>query len=106
MDFSPNAISIFVTTALTDRFQTPEDIKKKKAAKKEKKAAKAAAKAALNGKPVKAKKGAIEPAAPATEAPAADVEAAPQPTGVETEPEAGSVSQRPPRATVEEAEDE
>lgn len=86
--------------------ETPEDIKNKKAAKKEKKAAKAAAKAGLNGKPVKARKGAVEPTAPAAQAPVADVEAAPQPTGAETAPEAGSVTQRPPRATVEEVEEE
>jgi translocation protein SEC62 len=78
----------------------------KKAAKKEKKAAKLAAKA-QGGKP---KKGDIEAApVPAAIAPApaasADVESAPQPTGTDAT-EAGALTQRPPRATVEEVEDE
>ncbi|KAI4914223.1 uncharacterized protein J4E92_009637 [Alternaria infectoria] len=87
--------------------ETPEDIKAKKAAKKEKKAAKLAAKAA-GGKP---KKGAID-AAPAQAAPASaaapasePVNSAPQPTGSEAAPE-GAVTQRAPRATVEEVEEE
>ncbi|KAI4649261.1 hypothetical protein J4E93_003577 [Alternaria ventricosa] len=87
--------------------ETPEDIKAKKAAKKEKKAAKLAAKAA-GGKP---KKGAID-AAPAQAAPAPaaapasePVNSAPQPTGSEAAPE-GAVTQRAPRATVEEVEEE
>jgi translocation protein SEC62 len=112
----------------TDFSQTAEDIKAKKAAKKEKKAAKAAAKA--SGVKL-TKKGAIEPAhthshshgppaaapapapaqapapapAPAPAQAAADVNSAPQPTGSDTTP-AGAVTQRPPRATVEEVEDE
>ncbi|CAO2653504.1 Nn.00g029150.m01.CDS01 [Neocucurbitaria sp. VM-36] len=96
--------------------ETPEDIKNKKRAKKEKKAAKLAAKAAANGKPVKTKKGALEAAptpasasAPAPSAPegsAAQVDEAPQPTGAETSPAAAGLAQRPPRATVEEADDE
>ncbi|KAG9195257.1 hypothetical protein G6011_00377 [Alternaria panax] len=87
--------------------ETPEDVKAKKAAKKEKKAAKLAAKAA-GGKP---KKGAIEAApapaapAPATAPVAAPVNSAPEPTGSEAAPE-GVVTQRVPRATVEEVEDE
>ncbi|KAI4910224.1 hypothetical protein J4E90_007657 [Alternaria incomplexa] len=87
--------------------ETPEDIKAKKAAKKEKKAAKLAAKAA-GGKP---KKGAIDAApAQAVPAPAATpasepVNSAPQPTGSEAAPE-GAVTQRAPRATVEEVEEE
>ncbi|KAI4916230.1 hypothetical protein J4E85_010318 [Alternaria conjuncta] len=87
--------------------ETPEDIKAKKAAKKEKKAAKLAAKAA-GGKP---KKGAIDAApAQAASAPAAapasePVNSAPQPTGSEAAPE-GAVTQRAPRATVEEVEEE
>ncbi|KAH8632161.1 hypothetical protein IG631_13844 [Alternaria alternata] len=94
--------------------ETPEDVKAKKAAKKEKKAAKLAAKAA-GGKP---KKGAIDtvPAQAAQAAPApapapaaapasAPVDSAPQPTGSEAVPE-GAVTQRAPRATVEEVEDE
>ncbi|KAF1940004.1 translocation protein [Clathrospora elynae] len=82
--------------------ETPDDIQAKKIAKKEKKAAKAAAK----GLPSKAKKGAIEAAPmPAAPAPAADVDSAPQPTGSETSP-ANMLMQRPPRASVEEAEDE
>ncbi|CAN9344945.1 unnamed protein product [Alternaria alternata] len=94
--------------------ETPEDVKAKKAAKKEKKAAKLAAKAA-GGKP---KKGAIDtvPAQAAQAAPApapapaaapasAPVDSAPQPTGSEAAPE-GAVTQRAPRATVEEVEDE
>ncbi|KAI4677521.1 hypothetical protein J4E81_010903 [Alternaria sp. BMP 2799] len=87
--------------------ETPEDIKAKKAAKKEKKAAKLAAKAA-GGKP---KKGAID-AAPAQAAPAPaaasasePVNSAPQSTGSEAAPE-GAVTQRAPRATVEEVEEE
>ncbi|KAI4631003.1 hypothetical protein J4E83_002529 [Alternaria metachromatica] len=87
--------------------ETPEDIKAKKAAKKEKKAAKLAAKAA-GGKP---KKGAID-AGPAQAAPAPaaasasePVNSAPQPTGSEAAPE-GAVTQRAPRATVEEVEEE
>ncbi|KAI4694152.1 uncharacterized protein J4E84_002734 [Alternaria hordeiaustralica] len=87
--------------------ETPEDIKAKKAAKKERKAAKLAAKAA-GGKP---KKGAID-AAPAQAAPAPvaapasePVNSAPQPTGSEAAPE-GAVTQRAPRATVEEVEEE
>jgi translocation protein SEC62 len=101
--------------------ETADDIKAKKAAKKEKKAAKAAAKASG----VKSKKAAIEPAhthnhshgppaaapthaqpQPAAPAqPPADVNSAPQPTGSDTTP-GGAVTQRPPRATVEEVEDE
>ncbi|KAI4643368.1 uncharacterized protein J4E88_010345 [Alternaria novae-zelandiae] len=87
--------------------ETPEDIKAKKAAKKEKKAAKLAAKAA-GGKP---KKGAIDAApvqtapAPATTPASEPVNSAPQPTGSEAAPE-GAVTQRAPRATVEEVEEE
>ncbi|KAF1850479.1 translocation protein [Cucurbitaria berberidis CBS 394.84] len=88
--------------------ETPEDIKNKKAAKKEKKAAKAAAKAAANGRPIKSKKGALEaapvssPSAPEAE----EVDEAPQPTGAETSPAAEGLAQRPPRAIVEEVDDE
>jgi len=94
--------------------ETPEDVKAKKAAKKEKKAAKLAAKAA-GGKP---KKGAIDTApaqaaqaasapapAPAAAPASAPVDSAPQPTGSEAALE-GAVTQRAPRATVEEVEDE
>ncbi|KZM28091.1 protein transporter [Ascochyta rabiei] len=107
--------------------ETPEDIKKKKIAKKEKKAAKLAAKANGEAKPSKGKKGAptpsehqhqhhhhhehghveeiVEDVQPQQEPVAAD--AAPQPTGSESAPVAtGDVTQRPPRATVEETEDE
>lgn len=100
--------------------QTADDIKNKKRAKKEKKAAKAAAKAA--GTPLKTKGkrgGAVTPQpeaapvpAPAPQAeaapapPAADVDSAPQPTGSEAAPSSGTLSQRPPRATVEEAEED
>ncbi|OAL47729.1 translocation protein [Pyrenochaeta sp. DS3sAY3a] len=85
--------------------ETPEDIKNKKRAKKEKKAAKAAAKAAANGKPVKTKKATTEIASTPV-AKAANVETAPQPTGAETSPAAPGLAQRPPRATVEEADEE
>jgi translocation protein SEC62 len=102
----------------TNTAQTPEDIKNAKRLKKEKKAAKLAAKAAgtsLNGKPAKAKKpisGTATPqpeaAAPAPAPAPAPVAAAqaPQPTGSEPAPSTGTVAQRPPRATVEEAEDD
>lgn len=104
--------------------QTPEDIKNKKLAKKEKKAAKLAAKANGEGKPGKGKKGALTPPEhhhhhhqhghveeiaddeqPQQEPVAAA--SAPRPTGSEAAPAApGDMTQRPPRATVEEAEDE
>lgn len=87
--------------------ETPDDIKAKKLAKKEKKQAKLAAKAAGG----KAKKGAVD-VAPTSSAPApvqtpaaTSVDSAPQPTGSDTTP-ANAVTQRPPRATVEEVEDE
>ncbi|KAH9870839.1 hypothetical protein J1614_006411 [Plenodomus biglobosus] len=103
--------------------ETPEDIQKKKQAKKEKKAAKLAARAKSAGKPNKAHNHshdhahdhshdhshdhdhdhhAVE-AAPVQ--PSAEVDSAPQPTGSEAVSE-GAVTQRPPRATVEEVEDE
>ena len=96
--------------------QTPEDIRNKKRAKKEKKAAKLAAKAAgtpVNGK-AKGKKAISgtetpQPEAPVAVAPASEsapVDAAPQPTGSDAAPGSGAVTQRPPRATVEEAEDD
>lgn len=100
--------------------QTPEDIKQKKIAKKERKAAKLAAKANGEGKPSKNKKGStplehqhqhghveeiVEEEQPQQQPIAA--ESAPQPTGSEAAPAAtGDVTQRPPRATVEEVEDE
>ncbi|USP75391.1 hypothetical protein yc1106_02665 [Curvularia clavata] len=91
--------------------ETPEDIKAKKAAKKERKAAKLAAKAAG----VKGKKGTHDASRSATPVPptaahpppppaAAPVDTAPQPTG--SEATAGGATQRPPRATVEEVEEE
>lgn len=87
--------------------ETPEDIKEKKRVKKEKKAAKAAAKA--NGT-YKAKKGAVpEPAAPTpgVEPQPVHADTAPEPTGSEAlAAGSGDVTQRPPRATVEEVEDE
>lgn len=100
--------------------ETPEDIKAKKLAKKERKAAKAAAKANGQPKPSKKNKGAtpMEPhqhghveeipddaALQDQQSVAAD--SAPQPTGSQAQPvSSGDVTQRPPRATVEEAEDE
>jgi translocation protein SEC62 len=100
--------------------QTPEDIKQKKIAKKERKAAKLAAKANGEGKPSKNKKGfpslehqhqhghveeIVEEEQP--QQPPIAANSAPQPTGSEAAPAAtGDVTQRPPRATVEEAEDE
>ncbi|KAL5406213.1 hypothetical protein PMIN03_007962 [Paraphaeosphaeria minitans] len=94
--------------------ETPEDIKNRKHAKKEKKAAKLAAKAA--GTPVKPAKGKKAISGTATPQPEAQSEAAapapvaaasaPQPTGSEAAPPSGTVSQRPPRATVEEAKDD
>ncbi|KAL1607907.1 Translocation protein S62 [Paraconiothyrium brasiliense] len=96
--------------------ETPEDIKNKKRAKKEKKAAKIAARASgtpLNGKATKGKKAISGTATPQPEAQApapapvpVEAEAAPQPTGSEAAPPTGAVTQRPPRATVEEAEDD
>ena len=105
--------------------QTPEDIKNKKLAKKERKAAKAAAKANGEPKPSKGKKGFApighghnhehghveeiaedeQPQQQQQQPLAADP--APQPTGSEAAPAAqGDLTQRVPRATVEEAEDE
>jgi translocation protein SEC62 len=87
--------------------QTPEDIKAKKQAKKEKKAAKLAAKAEGNGRPSKNKKGVPAQPEPVQFTPVSEpVESAPQPTGSEAAPAAGEMSQRAPRATVEEADDE
>ncbi|KAF1964343.1 translocation protein [Bimuria novae-zelandiae CBS 107.79] len=95
--------------------ETPEDIRNKKRAKKEKKAAKLAAKATgtpVNGKVAKGKKAISGTSTSQLEAPAASapppapVDSAPQPTGSEAAPGTGAVSQRPPRATVEEAEDD
>ena len=101
--------------------QTPDDIKAKKLAKKERKAAKLAAKANGESKPSKGKKGftplehqhqhghveeIVEEQQPTQQQPVA-ADSAPQPTGSEAAPAAtGDVTQRPPRATVEEAEDE
>ncbi|EUC31564.1 hypothetical protein COCCADRAFT_27730 [Bipolaris zeicola 26-R-13] len=98
--------------------ETPEDIKAKKAAKKEKKAAKLAAKAAgIKGKkhghdasrtttpvPPNAAPFAAPPA-PAPAPASAPVDNAPQATGAEPTAEGGA-TQRPPRATVEEVEEE
>lgn len=84
--------------------ETAEDIRNRKRARKEKKAAKAAAKAAGNGKPAKSKKGIASPERTATPV-HAPVDSAPAPTGSEAAP-AGGVTQRPQRATVEEADDD
>lgn len=91
--------------------ETPDDIRNKKIAKKERKAAKAEAKAAANGKSIKAKKGTTPVPATATPiapppAEPAQVDAAPQPTGSETSPAPSGLAQRPPRATVEEADED
>lgn len=102
-------------------FQTPEDIKQKKIAKKEKKAAKAAAKANGTGKSHKGHNHSHEHdhshdhhghdhshhavEAPRIEEVHEDVDAAPEATGVESAQD-GGITQRPPRATVEEDEDE
>lgn len=107
----------------TNLRQTPEDIKAKKIAKKEKKAAKLAVKTNGESKPSKGKKGFtplehqhqhghVEEIAEEEQQPhgapqpvAAD--SAPQPTGSEAASAlSGDLTQRPPRATVEEAEDE
>jgi len=106
--------------------ETPEDIKNKKLAKKERKAAKAAAKANGEPKPSKGKKGFApighghnhehghveeiaedeQPQQQQQQQPLA-ADPAPQPTGSEAAPAAqGDLTQRVPRATVEEAEDE
>jgi translocation protein SEC62 len=110
--------------------ETPEDIKNKKAAKKERKAAKLAAKAEGNGKLSKGKKGAFSPPEPhqhghveempddaeevqqqqqtQTQAGPVPADAAPLPTGSEATSAAagGDLTQRPPRAMVEDVEDE
>ncbi|PVH93791.1 translocation protein [Periconia macrospinosa] len=90
--------------------ETPEDVKNRKRARKEKKAAKAAARAAAaanGGKAGKKKGGVISPppeAEPQQESHEQAVDEAPEPTGAETAPASqGEVTQRPQRATVEEA---
>ncbi|KAL6704232.1 Translocation protein S62 [Coniothyrium glycines] len=87
--------------------ETPEDIKEKKRIKKEKKAAKAAAKG--NGT-YKAKKGGILEGAAVpvghVEPEAVAADEAPEPTGSEAAAAGAAVTQRPPRATVEEVDDE
>lgn len=90
--------------------QTPEDIKAKKAAKKEKKAAKLAAKAAgikgkKHGHDASRTTTPVPPNAAPFAAPPAPVDNAPQATGAEATEE-GGVTQRPPRATVEEVQEE